>query len=78
MAVDSIREGGAADVRAGMVNVGRVTVGTYEGGVDVTVGVCIAEQGRAGQSRAPMSVHSRALHGAEHTDTQQERASINE
>ena len=49
MAVDSIREGGAADVRAGMVNVGRVTVGTYEGGVDVTVGVCIAEQGRAGQ-----------------------------
>ena len=29
----------------GMVNEGRVTVGTYEGGVDVAVGVRIAEQG---------------------------------
>ena len=29
----------------GMVNVSRVTVGTYEGGVDVAVGDRIAEQG---------------------------------
>ena len=54
----------------GMVNVSRVTVGTYEGGVDSTVGVRIAEQ-----SRTAMSVHSRALpRRAPH----QEGASINE
>ena len=36
----SIREGGAHIMCArGMVNIGRVTVGTYEGGVDDTVGV---------------------------------------
>ena len=41
------------------LNVGRVTVGTYEGGVESTVGVWhsraglwIAEQGIAGHSRA--------------------------
>ena len=46
----------------GMVNVSRVTVGTYEGGVDSTVGVCLAEQSRTMHSRAPaMSVHCRAL-----------------
>ena len=40
LAVTSIREGGAHIMCArGMVNVGRVTVGTYEGGVDDTVGV---------------------------------------
>ena len=40
-------------VRApGMVNVVRVTVGTYEGGVDSTVGVCRAEQNNAEQSFA--------------------------
>ena len=39
----SIREGGADIMCArGMVNVSRVTVGTYEGGVDSTVGVCRA------------------------------------
>ena len=45
LTVGSIREGGAHIMCArGMVNVSRVTVGTYEGGVDSTVGVRIAEQ----------------------------------
>ena len=49
--VGSIREGGAHIMCSrGMVNVSRVTVGTYEGGVDSTVGVRIAEQSIAEQN----------------------------
>ena len=67
----SIREGGADIMCArGMVNVSRVTVGTYEGGVDSTVGVCLAEHSR--------TMHSRVLPSRAEQPPHQEGASINE
>ena len=77
----SIREGGADIMCArGMVNVSRVTVGTYEGGVDSTVGVCRAEQNKTIHSRAEQSrpMHSRVLPSRAEQPPHQEGASINE